>query len=62
MKPYKVTIYVYAEDEQQIKELEKAANDFVNSKYQSGILVTASKLSQALSNFKNNFFVNKFLK
>lgn len=62
MKPYKVTIYVYAEDEQQIKELEKAAYDFVNSKYQSGILVTASKLSQALSNLKNNFFVNKFLK
>lgn len=62
MKPYKVTIYVYAEDEQQIKELEKAAYDFVNSKYQSGILVTASKLSQALFNFKNNFFVNKFLK
>mgnify|MGYP000739007243 CR=1 FL=1 len=54
MKPYKVTIYVYAEDEQQIKELEKAAYEFVNSKYENGILVTASKLSQALSSFKNN--------
>ena len=62
IKPYKVTIYVYADDEQQVKDLEKAAYEFVNDKYRSGILVTASKLAHALVNYKNNFFVNKFLK
>jgi len=62
MKPYPVTIYVYAEDERQAKELERAAYEFVNDKYRQGILVTAPRLAQALGKFKNNFFVTNFFK
>ena len=62
MKPYLVKIYVYAEDEGQAKELERAVYEFVNDKYKKGILVTASRLAQALGKFKDNFFVNNFFK
>lgn len=62
MKPYLIKIYVYAEDERQAKELERAAYEFVDDKYRQGILVTASRLAHALDKFKNNFFVNNFFK
>lgn len=62
MKPYKISIYVYAEDDAQAEALQKAAIDFVKEKYDSGILVTAEKIIGALAKFKNNVFVNQFLK
>lgn len=62
MKPCKVTFYVYAEDDSEVKSLQDCLNDFVRNKYNSGILVTAKKLSTALNKFCNNFFVNNYLK
>jgi hypothetical protein len=62
MKPYKVTLYVYASNEQEVKELEQHLYEFVDSKRKSGIAVTAKKLSQAIQKFKNNYFVNNYLR
>ena len=62
MKPFKVTFYVYAEDEKEIEVLQDQMNDFVRKKYNSGVLVTASKLSSALSKFCNNLFVTSYLR
>lgn len=62
MKPYKITIYVYADDDEQAAAAEKAAIDFVKVKYERGILVTADKVVSALSKFKDNVIVNQFLK
>lgn len=62
MTPQKVTFYVYAENEQEVKELQSALNDFVRSQYNKGILVTAQKMIGALAKFGNNFLVSNFLK
>jgi bifunctional ADP-heptose synthase (sugar kinase/adenylyltransferase) len=62
MTPQRVTFYVYAENEQEVKELQSALNDFVRSQYNKGILVTAQKMIGALAKFGNNFLVSNFLK
>ena len=62
MTPQKVTFYVYAENEQEVKELQGALNDFVRSQYNKGILVTAQKMLGALAKFGNNFLVSNFLR
>jgi hypothetical protein len=62
MKPYKIEVYVYAESEGEAMAAQKAMRDFVRGKYDKGILVTASKLINALNRFKDNVMVNQFLK
>lgn len=62
MKPYKVTFYAYAEDEAQVQELQNALNQFVREQYNKGVIVTTSKLSQALRSFGNNFLITNFLR
>lgn len=62
MKPHKVTFYVYANTEEQVQELQQALNGFVRDKYNVGVIVTATKLADALRKFGNNLLVNNFLK
>ncbi len=61
MKPYKATFYVYAESETEISELENTLRSFVSEKYQKGVLVTASRLSDALRRYGGHFLVTTFL-
>ena len=62
MQPLPITFYAYCENEAEAKDLEKALYDFVNAKREQGIAVRASKLAQALTKYKDNFFVTKFLR
>ena len=62
MKPYKIEIYVYANSEQEAAQVQMAAKDFVKKKYEKGILVTAQKLTSALSRFEDSIIVNQFFK
>jgi hypothetical protein len=62
MKPIKVSFYVYVDDDSEATELAQSLHDFVEDKRRIGIAVTAKKLTEALNKFKNNFFVNNFLK
>lgn len=62
MRPYKIEVYVYAESEDEAMTAQKAMRNFVRSKYDMGILVTAGRLTDALTRFKDNVFVNQFLK
>lgn len=62
MKAYKATIDIYAENENEVAEFEKMFYDFVNEKRNQGVVVSAKKVSDALSKFKNNFFVTNYLK
>ena len=62
MQPLPITFYAYCESESEAKELEKALYDFVNTKREQGIAVKAAKLTEALTKYKDNFFVTKFLK
>lgn len=62
MKPYKIEIYVYAENDQQAEQVAQSAKAFVKKKYEQGILITADKLNAALNRFADNFIVNQFFK
>lgn len=62
MTPYKIEFYAYCEDETEAKELSQALYDFVSAKREQGIAVTARKLINALTKFKDNYFVTNFLR
>lgn len=62
MQPQKIEFYAYCENEAEAKELSMALYAFVNAKREQGIAVRAAKLTQALAKYKDNFFVNNFLK
>ncbi|MDE6534566.1 MAG: hypothetical protein K2K82_00990 [Muribaculaceae bacterium] len=62
MQPLPINFYAYCESEAEAKELEKALYDFVDSKRQQGVAVRAAKLTQALTKYKDNFFVTQFLR
>lgn len=62
MQPYKIEFYAYCEDETEAKDLSKALYDFVNAKREQGVAVRASKLTEALTKYKDNFFVTNFLR
>lgn len=62
MRPYKITLYVYAETPQEAEAAEKALYDFVKGKYERGVLVRAEKITEALRKYADNFFLTNFLK
>lgn len=57
-----ITFYAYAEDDSDGEKLQRELYDFVNEKYNQGILITAEKLRSAINRFKDNVLVNNFLK
>ena len=62
MKPVMITFYVYAECDAEGERLQKELYNFVNEKYEQGILIKADKISNALKKFKDNILINNFLK
>jgi len=62
MRPYKATIYIYADSEQDVADFERQFYDFVNTKRTQGVAVTARKMSEALARFKDNYLVTNFLR
>ena len=62
MKPIMVTFFAYAEDDSDGEKLQRELYEFVNEKYNQGVLITADKLRTAISRFKDNVLVNSFLK
>ena len=61
MRPYKINLFIYAENDAEASKLEKALFDFVSKKRERGIAVKASCLYDALERFKDNIIVNNFL-
>lgn len=62
MQPYKIEFYAYCEDEAEAQELSRTLYDFVAAKRSQGVAVRGKKLIQALTKYKDNFFVTNFLK
>ena len=62
MKPFNITLYVYAETPKEAEDAEKALYDFVKGKYERGVLVRASKITEALRRFADNIFLTNFLR
>lgn len=51
MKPYPVTFHLYAEDQSEVNELQKALYDFVSESYEDKIYVTADKLTKVVRSY-----------
>lgn len=51
MKPYQVTFHLYAEDQGEVNELQKALYDFVSESYEDKIYVTADKLTKVVRSY-----------
>ena len=62
MQPHKIEFYAYCENEDEAKELSNALYDFVNAKRTQGVAVRAKKITEAIAKYKDNFFVNNFLR
>lgn len=62
MKVCKITLYVYADTDDEAKSLEDSLLDFVLDKRDQGIAVKASKLSSLLARFKDNVIINNYLR
>lgn len=66
MQGYEVNFKIYAESEDEAKDVSKMFQEFVESHRQAGRAVTATKLKDAMAKLNGNFFfkneVNKFLK
>lgn len=61
IRPHKVSFYLYAESEDEVKEAQDALFDFVLRQYNKGKLVTAKKLKKALDTFGNSPLITNFL-
>lgn len=62
MQPFKIEIYVYADNAEEASRVQQAAIKFVKDKYNSGVLITANKLTAALDKFKNSYIINQYFK
>lgn len=62
MEAKKVTLWVYANNEQETESLQLELNKFVKEKYNQGILVKAATLTAVLQKYGNNTLVNAVLK
>lgn len=62
LKPYKIDMYVYAEDERAARELEQSLKDFVNRQRERGVAVTAEKLNAMLKLYGDNILITNFLR
>ena len=57
-----MTLWVYANNEQEVSDLQKELNKFVMDKYNQGIILRAAAMTKLLRQHGNSPLVNAFLK
>lgn len=62
MQPVKAAFYVYAENPQQLQDLEDVLLQFVAKQYDKGVLVTAPRLAALIRKAIDNPIATEFLK
>ena len=62
LQPYNITFPLYAETEQEARQLEADLKEFVKTKYSQQVYIRAATLSRLLKQYGNNILVNSFLK
>jgi hypothetical protein len=62
LQPYNITLYVYAEDEQEAKALEQDLLDFTKEKYSQGIYPRAASLSTLVKRYGSSMLINNFIR
>ena len=61
MEAKQVTLWVYADNEQEVSDLQKELNKFVMDKYNQGIILRAATMTKLLRQHGNSPLVNAFL-
>lgn len=61
MEAKQVTLWVYADNEQEVSDLQKELNKFVMDKYNQGIILRAAAMAKLLRQHGNSPLVNAFL-
>jgi len=59
---YKISLQVYAESEEEARQLEADLLEFVKQKYNQGVYPRAASLSRLIKQYGNNALVNAFIK
>jgi len=62
MKPYKVNMWVYADDDAEAQALEDALSQFVVEKYNQHIYPRAKTIQALLKRFGDSALVNNYLR
>lgn len=62
MKPYSVNLWVYADNEDEVSELQKALNAFSVEKYNQHIYPRATSIQRLINQFGNSAIVNNYLR
>ena len=62
LEPYSVTLWVYADNESDVKALQKELHDFVSAKYNQGVYIKATTLRRLLQKYGSNVIVNTVLR
>lgn len=61
MEAKSVTLWVYADNDQEVAALQNELNDFIMKKYKQGKLVRASSLRELLHRYGDSALVSAFL-
>ena len=62
MQGYRIEFNVYAESQAEADQAAEAIKAFISSYAQEGRAVTAKKIGEAVSRWKNNFLVRNYFK
>ena len=59
---HKISLQVYAESEEEARQLEADLLEFMKQKYNQGVYPRAASLSRLIKQYGNNAIVNAFIK
>ena len=62
MQGFEVKFNVYANSQDEADLATDAIKSFIGAKAQQGIAVTAAKIAEAVSRYKDNYFVTNYFK
>ena len=62
MSGFEIKFNVYAENQAEADRATEAIKAFINAKAMQGVAVTANKIAEAVSRYKDNYFVTNYFK
>jgi len=62
MQGFEIKFNVYANSQDEADRATDAIKSFIGAKAQQGIAVTAAKIAEAVSRYKDNYFVTNYFK
>ena len=62
MSGFEIKFNVYANTKEEADRAAEAIKAFINAKAKQGIAVTADKITEAVSRYKDNYFVTNYFK